>query len=369
LEQGGSAYKRTLYKSELINTVPVSGEYITMTSGGGRNYNDVLASQFLRLSGNQTVNGTKTFSSTIVGNINGNSSSVTNGVYTLGDQTIGGNKVFSSIITGSINGNAGTVTNGVYTVGDQTIGGNKVFSNIIAGSINGNSATVTNGVYTVGNQTIAGTKTFSSTIVGNISGNAAYATSAGSATNATNANYATNSGNASYATNAGYATNADQLDGKDSSAFVLVSNIPTVLNTLKPGSAPNNSVSNGLDAGFLSSAVNSYTYSSFGYSTTTYSVPYMDLNFTCFMSGGAGSTITLSIDASTDNSNWSRTIKSTSYSYLGHQGGSMVNFNINAVDNSASTSGTMWYRLRISCTNAVQFSTGLDRTVFGVMRG
>jgi hypothetical protein len=56
--------------------------------------------------------------------------SVTNGVYTVGDQTIGGTKTFSSTIVGSVNGNAGTVTNGVYTTGNQTIGGNKTFSGV-----------------------------------------------------------------------------------------------------------------------------------------------------------------------------------------------------------------------------------------------
>ena len=83
-------------------------------------------------------------------------------VRTTGNQTLGGTKTFSSTIAGSINGNAATVTNGVYTTGNQTIGGTKTFSSTIAGSINGNAATVTNGVYTTGNQTIAGVKTFSS---------------------------------------------------------------------------------------------------------------------------------------------------------------------------------------------------------------
>lgn len=46
-----------------------------------------------------------------------NAGSVSNGVYTLGDQTITGTKTFSSTIVGSISGNAGTVTNGVYTTG------------------------------------------------------------------------------------------------------------------------------------------------------------------------------------------------------------------------------------------------------------
>ena len=86
---------------------------------------------------------------------------ITDAVTTSGNQTIGGTKTFSSTITGSITGNAGTVTNGVYTTGDQTIGGTKTFSSTISGSISGNAGTVTNGVYTTGDQTIGGIKTFS----------------------------------------------------------------------------------------------------------------------------------------------------------------------------------------------------------------
>lgn len=69
-------------------------------------------------------------------------------VATSGNQTIGGTKTFSSTITGSITGNAGTVTNGVYTAGDQTIGGTKTFSSTIVGSITGNAATVNDGSVT-----------------------------------------------------------------------------------------------------------------------------------------------------------------------------------------------------------------------------
>jgi hypothetical protein len=50
----------------------------------------------VKLTGNQTVAGTKTFSSTISGSIDGNAGTVTNGVYTTGDQTVGGVKAFSS---------------------------------------------------------------------------------------------------------------------------------------------------------------------------------------------------------------------------------------------------------------------------------
>lgn len=49
-------------------------------------------------------------------------------VHTSGNETISGTKTFSSTISGSISGNAATVTNGVYTSGDQTIAGTKTFS-------------------------------------------------------------------------------------------------------------------------------------------------------------------------------------------------------------------------------------------------
>jgi hypothetical protein len=86
-------------------------------------------------------------------NISGNAGTVTNGVYTVGNQTIDGTKTFSGTIQGSISGNSGTVTSGVYTVGNQTIGGTKTFSNTIQGSISGNAATATNAT----NATNAGT--------------------------------------------------------------------------------------------------------------------------------------------------------------------------------------------------------------------
>lgn len=47
---------------------------------------------------------------TVSGTFNGNAATVTNGVYTTGNQTIGGTKTFSSTIGGSITGNAATAT-------------------------------------------------------------------------------------------------------------------------------------------------------------------------------------------------------------------------------------------------------------------
>ena len=54
----------------------------------------------VHLSGNETITGDKTFSNTIVGSINGNAATVTNGVYTTGNQTIGGTKTFSAAAYG-----------------------------------------------------------------------------------------------------------------------------------------------------------------------------------------------------------------------------------------------------------------------------
>ena len=110
-------------------------------------------------------------------------------VMTSGDQTIAGAKTFSSTITGDINGNAGTVTNGVYTTSSATalsditsVGSGAIITSDERTKLSGieTSADVTDAtnvaaagaVMNTGNETIAGTKTFSSTITGDINGNA-----------------------------------------------------------------------------------------------------------------------------------------------------------------------------------------------------
>lgn len=65
-----------------------------------KGYVDTLDGQNVKVTGNQTIAGTKTFSSTITGSISGNAGTVTNGVYTTGNQTIGGVKIFSSVAYG-----------------------------------------------------------------------------------------------------------------------------------------------------------------------------------------------------------------------------------------------------------------------------
>ena len=77
---------------------------------------------YVDLTSNQTIAGTKTFSSTIQGNISGNAGTVTNGVYTDGSYV---NPAFiaslaGSKITGNISGNAANVTGTVAVVNGGT---------------------------------------------------------------------------------------------------------------------------------------------------------------------------------------------------------------------------------------------------------
>lgn len=83
---------------------------VRLTSAGLNN--------FLQIDGAQTVTGQKTFTQTIIGNLQGNVTGNLTGNVT-GNLT--GN------VTGNVSGNAGTVTNGVYTTGDQSISGAKNF--------------------------------------------------------------------------------------------------------------------------------------------------------------------------------------------------------------------------------------------------
>lgn len=79
---------------------------------------------YAHLSGNETIAGTKTFSSTISGNINGNAATVTNGVYTTGNQTIGGTKTFSAAAYGTASGAANSLLTTVASL-FETSGTNK----------------------------------------------------------------------------------------------------------------------------------------------------------------------------------------------------------------------------------------------------
>ena len=160
---------------------------------GALDYNavnkDYVDSATVKLTGDQTIDDVKTFSSNIVGDITGNSATATklatartiNGVSFDGtaniivpvsddsavnltqNQTIGGIKTFSSNIVGNITGNAATATK-LQTA--RTING-VAFDGSTNITVSDSAA-----VKLTGNETIAGIKTFSSSIVGNITGNA-----------------------------------------------------------------------------------------------------------------------------------------------------------------------------------------------------
>lgn len=123
----------------------------TLKTTVGTKAND---SAVVKLTGNQTIAGTKTFSSTIAGNINGTARNVTER-YTKtssGDIEYGENNnyLIDKAALAFWNGRySGTSSNLEYcrygtiidTTRDQTIGGTKTFSKTIVGSINGNAAT------------------------------------------------------------------------------------------------------------------------------------------------------------------------------------------------------------------------------------
>jgi len=87
------------------NTITFTGTVTaTSFSGSGSGLTSIPASQLTGTVAAARLTGTYSI------NIDGNAATVTNGVYTTGNQTIGGTKTFSSTISGSINGNAATAT-------------------------------------------------------------------------------------------------------------------------------------------------------------------------------------------------------------------------------------------------------------------
>ena len=176
-------YAKTI---QTIDTAYLKSQLVTKVdkiSGKDLSTNDYTTTEKTKLA---AILGTNTGDQTT---ITGNAGTVTNGVYTVGDQTIEGTKTFSSTIVGSVSGNAATVTTNanltgpVTSVGNATAIANGAITNAMLANgavanlsgtntgdqttITGNAGTVTNGVYTVGDQTIAGTKNFNKDIVVN----------------------------------------------------------------------------------------------------------------------------------------------------------------------------------------------------------
>lgn len=115
----GTATKDAINKSQLDSAVTTLNTSINAKADN---------TAVVKLTGNQTIAGTKTFSSTIAGSINGNAATVTNGVYTTGNQSIAGNKTFSG----------STTLSGSTTIsGTTTVSGSSTFSNNVTISRSG----------------------------------------------------------------------------------------------------------------------------------------------------------------------------------------------------------------------------------------
>jgi hypothetical protein len=82
----------------------------------------------VHIEGAETINGQKTFSSQIIGNISGNAQSVTGGVYTSGNQLIDGTKTFVNPIQGSVTSIGGRTAAEVATSVGATM--NAAYDNI-----------------------------------------------------------------------------------------------------------------------------------------------------------------------------------------------------------------------------------------------
>ena len=103
-----------------------------------------LSNDYVATTGNQTIAGVKTFSSTISGSINGNSATVTNGVYTTGNQTIAGVKTFTSspIVPTPT---AGTQAVNKDYVDDSAIGVGQTWQDVTGSRVFGTTYTNTTG--------------------------------------------------------------------------------------------------------------------------------------------------------------------------------------------------------------------------------
>jgi hypothetical protein len=150
-----------IYDGTHWKQVPSGNAFISLTGGGGITVNQSTGAIILGStatpnatngaivsrdsSGNFAANViTANLTGNVTGTVSGNAGTVTNGVYTTGNQSIDGTKTFTSTIQGSVNGNAGTVTNGVYTTDTATVT-NTMLAGSIANNKLANSSVTVNG--------------------------------------------------------------------------------------------------------------------------------------------------------------------------------------------------------------------------------
>lgn len=139
---GGPGAPSTLANAELaFNEQTNILYYGTGTGGTGGSATSIIPiagnGAFVDVTTTQTIAGTKTFSSTITGNISGNAGSVTNGVYTTDTGTVTNTMLANSSLT------VGT-TNIALGASSTTLAGlSSVTSANFYGAFNGNSSTAT----------------------------------------------------------------------------------------------------------------------------------------------------------------------------------------------------------------------------------
>jgi hypothetical protein len=120
-----SSYVATIYNSTVIGNTTAAGTGVAIPAGkimtvwsDGTNFAVQNSHIIGTVVGNVTGN--------VTGDVSGNAGTVTNGVYTTGTQTIGGTKTFSSAIVGSVSGSSGSVATTNWTIAES--GGKLVFS-------------------------------------------------------------------------------------------------------------------------------------------------------------------------------------------------------------------------------------------------
>lgn len=116
-----SGYAATIYNSTVLGNTTAAGAGVTVPAGKTMTvWSDGTNFAF------QNTHVVGTVVGNVTGDVSGNAGTVTNGVYTTGNQTIAGTKTFSSPIAGSITGSAVSLATTNWTVAES--GGKLVFS-------------------------------------------------------------------------------------------------------------------------------------------------------------------------------------------------------------------------------------------------
>lgn len=116
-----SSYTATLYNSTVLGNTTAAGAGVAIPAGKTMTvWSDGTNFAF------QNTHVVGTLVGNVTGDVSGNAGTVTNGVYTTGNQTIAGTKTFSSPIAGSVTGSAVSLATTNWTVAESA--GKLVFS-------------------------------------------------------------------------------------------------------------------------------------------------------------------------------------------------------------------------------------------------